>query len=237
MLRRLLTILTFLLFFSCVQEINEQLIDHNINEIDVMMKEVYTPLGANFTKNFDEEGFNERGFLINLYNSSSFIKEKVNQEFIEDLYSPQTITNARILEESSFSEAQLKVLTPLINELLDNSDDYNSIRKLARDTNISSLSNFEYLEAYTFIQSVLHIADFMEYELPNLYKQLENGRIQGCSVSSRNVWAGAVIGFYGGAIRGAFVGGLHGAVIGGATGFVYGAASGAAADLLLSCFR
>ncbi len=79
------------------------------------------------------------------------------------------------------------------------------------------------------------------------------GRIMGCSVNWRSVWAGAVVGFVGGAVRGAFVGaitgtftvpilgtaigGVGGAVFGGAVGFAGGAVTSVAANLLTTCFR
>ena len=81
----------------------------------------------------------------------------------------------------------------------------------------------------------------------------QNGRVMGCEVGWRSVWAGAVVGFTVGAVKGGITGAtggtvvfpglgtatgaVGGAVFGGALGFIGGAATSVAANLVTSCFR
>ncbi len=164
-----------------------------------------------------------------------------------------------------YSEDQLALVQPFVDDLL-NEEDLNATKSKAisfqQSVVSSTLSDDEKIQLLTLSTGVISFAEFVEdggidliaNELDITYSSnSSNGRVQGCSVSSRNVLASAVVGLAGGAATGGYVGatagtftvpilgtavgGVGGAVFGGAAGFVSGLISGVAAELLTSCGR
>lgn len=188
-----------------------------------------------------------------------------------ELRLPDHLANARTnssLDLSTFeiySESQLDVVQPFINDLL-NEEDYNIAKSKAitfqKTVLGSSLPEDEKIQLLAVSTGVITFAEFAENggieEIQKILakeigiENLHNGRIMGCKASARTIWSGAVVGLGFGAVNGAKIGCaggvvagpigsasgcIGGAVMGGAVGFISGAVTATAAELLTSCFR
>ncbi|WP_115867368.1 hypothetical protein [Marinoscillum furvescens] len=187
-----------------------------------------------------------------------------------------TIENARVSESigdlidtvSMFGENQkiiMKHLTDQIFELEYLDEGYDIVDSFEQELNNSNdLTEEERIQLIEFTSSTRALLDFMSSDgIQAMYAQMapefndstsaQNGRVMGCDVGWRSVWAGAVVGFTVGAVKGGITGAtggtvvfpglgtatgaVGGAVFGGALGFIGGATTSVAANLITSCFR
>jgi hypothetical protein len=177
------------------------------------------------------------------------------------------VSNFNMNSFEHFSSKQKDIAEPFINELL-NSENPSLAKQSALNfqlkvTNSSLITDDEKLELLALSSATIAFSDFANNGGVELIRNAladelgvndtnPNGRIRGCSVNWRSVWAGAVIGAGVGAVYGAkagCAGGMvagpigaasgcvGGGVMGGASGFVSGAVTGVASELLTSCFR
>lgn len=153
------------------------------------------------------------------------------------------------------SNNQLEIITPFINGIIQQSNDFGEIQNLITnfDVTVSQsniLTNEEkqllgqfsaelqvFLNFYINNQNHLFVSEFGngKYVMYLDHSQLNSSL--NCKVDMKNVMRGAVIQFFIYGIDGAMVGGVHGAVLGAAGGFVGGALHGLANELLWSCFK
>ena len=187
-------------------------------------------------------------------------------------YAPQKITSGRI-EVSSFgyfSHSQVELMQPFVDKILEEKNlesiHLNAVNYL-RDVENSDLTFEEKLELITLGANVLSFIEFVQEggieDIERMIRSTEdsihqsssstNRKVLDCSVSARNVLAGAVVGFGIGAAQGCITGGTGGTVVfpvvgtvtgcvgvgmvGGAVGFVSGVFAGIATELLLTCGR
>jgi len=146
-----------------------------------------------------------------------------------------------------YSEGQKTLLSSLyenIKAINDVNDAQLVAENFSETVEASSLSENEKEQLRGIAGGVLALVTFInEGGIDTIQDQLVNinggsGMLQGrCSVSSRSVLIGAVVGFFGGAGYGFWVGGVHGAVMGGAWGFGSGAVTTIAAELIATCGR
>lgn len=207
------------------------------------------------------------------YFRSSFFKDKVFFTFPQD--GSQPIPNSRIfratdqaIEDAVFSQIQKEMIRQLTKSILD-LPDMNQTNGYIESFNSEVLSNAkisdeERLVLIEFSSALQSLINFINNGGVDLIRasleqylisvgDIESARILGCSVDTRNVMLGAVVGFASGAtwggitgatagtftvpVLGTAVGGIGGAVFGGAWGFASGAIGGVASELLGSCFR
>ncbi len=166
-----------------------------------------------------------------------------------------------------FNAKQKEIAQQFVDKLLAVNDPL-SAKNLAIDFQskvaLQAFTDDEKLELFSLGSAAIAFSDFIANggtdiiykalvdELNNTSNTSPNGRVKGCSVNWRSVWAGAVIGFVVGGVGGAKVGCaggmvagpigaasgcVGGAVMGGASGFIGGAATSVAGELLTSCFR
>lgn len=189
-----------------------------------------------------------------------------------ELRLPDQLANARTtgtVDLSTFeiySEEQLALVQPFVNDLL-NEENINEAKSKAisfqHSVINSTLTDDEKLQLLSVSTGVISFAEFVENggieEVQNILSEelgtegSPNGRVMGCSVDMRDVWAGAVVGAGVGAVSGGYTGAtagtvafpivgtvtgaVSGAVVGGAFGFVSGALTSVAASLITSCGR
>ncbi|GIV36402.1 MAG: hypothetical protein KatS3mg032_0781 [Cyclobacteriaceae bacterium] len=272
-----------ILVSSCNQEQDLSPVNNFEKEISFLTEMNKSGLNltvSNLGKNITPIGNNEitlnqrqlvKGMLSGLNGQYFNADEKTIMDFSSnygELRLPDHFANARkngTVDLSTFeiySEDQLALVQPFVDDLL-NEEDLNATKSKAisfqQSVVSSTLSDDEKIQLLTLSTGVISFAEFVEdggidliaNELDIIYSS--NGRVQGCSVSSRNVLASAVVGLAGGAATGGYVGatagtftvpilgtavgGVGGAVFGGAAGFVSGLISGVAAELLTSCGR
>ncbi|EIM78094.1 hypothetical protein A3SI_04807 [Nitritalea halalkaliphila LW7] len=207
-------------------------------------------------------GCNERYLYANNIPLMDMTSSLVEVSFPDHLTNLRTSAAIDLSTFEIYSEDQLLLVQPFIEDLL-SEEGLNLAKSKAvsfqQSIINSSLSYDEKIQLLTLCTGIITAAEFVEKggidlvanELGRTY--FPNGRIQSCSVSSRNVLASAVIGLAGGAATGGYAGasvgtftvpvlgtvagGVGGAVFGGAAGFVSGLVSGVAGELLTSCGR
>jgi hypothetical protein len=210
---------------------------------------------------FDQKGLasSSLNFLNGKYfygTNFEFWKITENFETINLLEIFKENANGRTKAEdfNTFTWEQLELALPFIDNLYSinslsevNSISYDFTMQVANST----LSEQEKWGLFSLSSSAVNVAYFIDNGGTQvIYQELVQslgdpndpsfgGRVKGCSVDWRGVWAGAVVGLAGGAASGAYVGctggtvvfpGLGtatgcvgGAVLGGATGFIGGA--------------
>jgi hypothetical protein len=252
--------------FEDMNKINKELIDFTSSNLSSFLS-----IGKN-----DEVWFDKHQLALASFNhlDGKFV-DGSNLDF-ESLTAPFKKANISSSNEQNrvtnvdygtFNSAQITIADQFINVLLA-IEDLSQVGGVVRNFNIqvlnSNLTQEEKDELLLLSSAALNLGNFfMNGGTDIIYQEMVvvfgdpsnpsfGGRVQGCSVDTRTVWHGAVLGLTGGAIRGAFVGAaggsvapgvgtvsgaLSGAVIGGAIGFVEGAIMGGIGSLLYTCFR
>lgn len=224
-----------------------------VDEVSSMTKNVIVH-SAEFidTQYFIDHEFSKNEIDLIAENSTSLLTSN----------SSARILHSGLIDNGYYTPEQIELLEPFIEQLL--SDNFlsnakqvvESFNQIVINSDLSNERKFELLSVGAAAKAS---ADFLNNggvhviasELDIAYSS--NGRVLGCSVSSRNVLASAVVGLAGGAATGGYVGatagtftvpilgtaagGVGGAVFGGAAGFVGGLISGVAAELITSCGR
>ncbi|GIV38292.1 MAG: hypothetical protein KatS3mg033_0092 [Thermonema sp.] len=165
-----------------------------------------------------------------------------------------------------YNERQLVLLQPFIDNIM-NESDMNKVKSEAIAFQLSvinsTLSNNEKVQILSLTTCIISFVEFIEgggiEKVQEILaeemeaKPFSNGRNMGCSVNTRSVLAGAVVGFMQGAIGGCYAGAAGGTVtfpivgtvtgcvsagmVGGAIGFATGAVTGIITELITSCGR
>ncbi|TAE02149.1 MAG: glycine zipper family protein [Bacteroidetes bacterium] len=146
----------------------------------------------------------------------------------------------------NYSTEQQALLIPFYNRLqtiVDVADAEPIVVDLSSQIEASNLDDAEKEQLRSFAGGVLALVTFINEggidDVQNVLGALNNnnGLQARCSISSRTVLIGAVVGSGLGAIKGAFAGGIYGAAFGGAWGFVSGAATSIVGQLIATCGR
>lgn len=276
-----LTIVFLVLITSC-QEFPEQEVKLNsIEDMNILTKEIlnysasnlssYLEKGKNEELWFDQKKMAHENFENlddNFLNLSNIDLDQLVAPFKKvDL--TKVNLNSRVLNDDygTFNEAQLVFADDFIFKLLA-INDLSEVGRIVRNFHISvtnsSLSQEEKDELHLLGSSALSVADFLMnggvevimQEMVNAFGDPTNptigGRIQGCSINSKEVFKEGVKGLVKGAIGGAFygasggtvaipgigtvTGAVSGAVFGGAYGFVAHSVESMATQLFWSCF-
>ena len=218
----------------------------------------------------DENKLSKSAFLensISFFNDQLFINDSYFEMFEESRIIDEEL-NSRVLNfdltyYSGFNQAQKSIAQPFVNNILNNV--FNSYQANSYVTNFnnqvinSTLSEEEKLELLSLSSATSSLGVFIDNNgvqlMSNFIQTLgyEPYRLQGCSVSFRNVWTSGVVGFFGGGISGGVIGCgggtvvlpgvgtvtgcVGGAVFGATYGFVSGSVAGVASELISTCFR
>lgn len=228
-------------------------VSSNKQDLSALRKDVFVN-SANFIDMhyFTDHEFSKEEINLIAESSNSFLEENSGSRLLQ----------SELIDNGHYTPAQVELIEPLVDQLM--AEDFlNTADQVITNFNQSvinsDLTDEQKFELFSIGAASLASADFLNNggieliasELNITYSS--NGRVMGCSVSSRNVLASAVVGLAGGAATGGYfgatagtftvpilgtaIGGVGGAVFGGAAGFVGGLISGVAAELLTSCGR
>lgn len=270
-MKKIIPISIFAILLSCTDgdrmDIKNDVTQNEINVIEELMSSSFTDFNLKLKYHLQVTSTNTKIHLTN------FTSEIISSQFNANISSTASLIRESNLiqlglnsnetpfedlnfdELNTFSQSQKEYLNPFLKRIY-SSDETEDVRVNIDDFNNSilqsSLSRVEKIELIYLSSSLKGLANFVDNGgVDILYSTLsssllnnQNFRTNGCSVSTRTIFGGAVVGFATGAVAGAYGGATAGTftvpVLGtavGAVGFVSGATTALFGDLLLSCFR